>query len=53
MTDEFFRYILFLPKIRIILPKVKVADSKREQGQATMSTLVTTGQTLELSVYIQ
>jgi len=43
ITEEFFRYNLFLPKCRSILPKVNVADNKREQGQATINEAVTAG----------
>ncbi len=36
-----------------MFPKVKVAESKSEQGQATIKTAVTTGQILEESLKYQ
>src|SRR5579871_3688681 len=43
ITFAFFKYILFFPKMRSILPYVNVAENSREQGQATINTEETAG----------
>ena len=53
ITKAFLRNSLFFPNMRSMLPKVNVDESNSEQGQATISTDVNTGNTFPGSAHDQ